>query len=356
MRTGGGGGGITGGPPYEKTVVTRLACMRASCASRLNARCVPRSTEPRPCCPSPTAPRRKRHRRRPIAEQGAAPAHDRAAHRQSCTPHAHYTAHLKHPSHTTMSAPSPPKSPPPHRGTVTPGYRRPRRRQLRTRFVPPALRRAPRGAGATRGGRHAGRAPRGAGNRRQPGGGRAPGRTRRAPGSGIGRCRGRGGGRGTPRGGRPVAAALATAVCRQGGQAPAPDAGRDCGSPENRGRSSVRGWHDCGRPQTHAGGGGAAARRLVAAHRRHGRGRARRKGRADGATPLLPLSAARGQRRVRVDPAARCGGAADTRPASRHALPVGATGGGRTPPPHRVGSGIPRSSLGTLAPWLSATA
>ena len=153
MRTGRGGGGITGGPPYEKTVVTRLACMRASRASRLNARCVPRSTEPRPCCPSPTAPRRKRHSRRPIAEQGAAPAHVRAARMQSCTPHARSTAHLEHPIHTTMSPPPPPPLPPRHRGTTTFVYRRARRRHLSACFVPPALRRAPRGACATRGGR-----------------------------------------------------------------------------------------------------------------------------------------------------------------------------------------------------------
>jgi len=200
MRTGGGGGGITGGPPYEETVVTRLACMRASRASRLNARSVP----PRPGCPSPTAPRGKRHRRRPIAEQGTAPAHSRAARRQSCTPHAHSTAHLKHPRNTTMSAPPPPQSPPPHQGTITLVYRRPRRRQLRTFFVPPELWRAPREAGA-----------RGAGARRQPGFGQAPGRTRRATGTGVRRCQSRGGGRGTPRGGRPVPAALAAAVCRR---------------------------------------------------------------------------------------------------------------------------------------------
>ena len=52
----------------------------------------------------------------------------------------------------------------------------------------------------------------------------------------------------------------------------------------------------------HAGGGGAAAWRIFAAHRRHCRGGAGGNGRADGATPLLPLSAARGKRRERVDP------------------------------------------------------
>lgn len=70
-RTGGGADGIAGGTPYKKLVVTRLACMRASRALRRNARCVPRSTEPRPCFPSPTAPKRKRHGQRPKCCPGA---------------------------------------------------------------------------------------------------------------------------------------------------------------------------------------------------------------------------------------------------------------------------------------------